>query len=77
MTKTSGKPTNLFHKAYEAALAAAVPCSICGTPGAPKRQFSPDGAHYLCEARRDMGLPTPPLDGIRCECVPCNERKTK
>lgn len=46
-------------------------CIICGgTAGS----FSPDGAHYLCEARRAQGQPTPSL-GDRCPV--CNGTKVK
>lgn len=41
-------------------------CKLCGgTAGG----LSPDGAHYLCEARARNGAPTPCL-GMRCDV--CN-----
>lgn len=41
-------------------------CYLCGGNAGT---FSPNGAHYLCEARYASGSPTPSL-GMRCEC--CN-----
>jgi len=37
-------------------------CNLCGAVGGT---LSPNGAHYLCEARKNTGQPTPSLDDMK------------